>query len=129
MRIVDGGMGLSLEIPQDFQTSRMGDALRVFSPQRERTRSPTNIMITTTATQPALAGGRAKRIKERTIHYLVRDEPGGSGGEAVRLLAWVESNGRFIMFDSVVQPEEGGDRDFRAEWAMLPTAHWQQPSK
>jgi hypothetical protein len=63
--------------------------------------------------------------RDQMVGALVeRKEPGGSGGDAVHLLAWVESNGRFIVLDSLVQPDEGGDRDFHAEWAILPSLTW-----
>ena len=128
MRNIDGGAGLSMAIPEDYQATRPGDVLRVFSPQRERTRSPQNIMITTTLAQPDAAGARTKRVQDRSIQYVIREEPGGSGGDGLRLRAWVESNGRFIVLDSVVQPDSGGDGDFHAEWAILPTLRW-QPQK
>jgi hypothetical protein len=127
MRAVDGGMGLALEVPGEYETARVGESLRVFSPQRERTRSPPSIMISTSATQPELAGAQVRNIDNRAIHFVVSEEPGGSGGDGVRLRAWVQSNGRFVVLDSMVQPDSGGDRDFRAEWAILPTLSWQPP--
>ena len=127
MRAVDGGDGLTLDIPYECQVSRLGPELRVFSPLRERTRSPINITITVQDKTPELKGYRTKDVAERTIHYLVSEEEGGSGGAAMRLRAWLESSGHYIILDSIVQPDSGGDGDFHAEWAILPTLRWKPP--
>jgi hypothetical protein len=127
MRTIDGGEGLSLEIPEDFQATRNEDNLRVFSPKRERSRSPVDITITTSADKPRLPGGKTRRVGGRSIEYQVDEQEGGSGGPSVRLRAWVESGGRFIVLDSVAQPDSGGDGDFHAEWAILPTLRWTAP--
>ncbi len=124
MRRADSDLGLSMEIPDDFQIARLGPALRVFAPQRERTRSPTNIVLTLVDRRPEFSQPKTKDLGQQRINYVVVEEPGGSGGEAVRLKAWVESNGRFVLLDSVVQPESGGDADFLVEWAILSTLRW-----
>jgi hypothetical protein len=128
MRTVDAGNGVTLDVPDGFQVRRTGQAIRVFSPARERTRSPVDIVITTVAEQPDLSSARVERVGERAIHYAVGEEPGGSGGDVRRLRAWVQAGGdRFIVLDSWVQPDSGGDGDFRVEWAILPTLRWQPP--
>jgi hypothetical protein len=127
MRTIDGWEGLSLEIPEDLQATRNEDNLRVFSPKRERSRSPVDITITTSADKPRLPGAKTRRVGGRSIEYEVDEEEGGSGGPSIRLRAWVESGGRFIVLDSVVQPDSGGDGDFHAEWAILPTLRWAAP--
>jgi hypothetical protein len=128
MRAVEAGNGVTLDVPDGFQVKRTGDAIRVLSPARERTRSPVDIVITTVSQQPDLSSARVKRVGERTIHYAVGEEPGGSGGDVRRLRAWVqEAGGRFIVLDSWVQPDSGGDGDFRVEWVILPTLRWRPP--
>lgn len=121
MRSVDTDLGLSMELPGDYQTARTGPSLGVFSPQRDHARSPVNIILSLSERQPDLPEARTKQIAGRGIHYRVTTEPGGSGGEELRLRAWIESRGRFIVLDSSVQPESGGDPDFAVEWAILPT--------
>src|SRR5205085_43974 len=65
MRTIDGGEGLSLEVPEDFQATRNEDNLRVFSPKRERSRSPVDITITTSADKPRLPGAKTRRVGGR----------------------------------------------------------------
>lgn len=125
MRRIDTDLGLSLEIPEECEVAKVGSDVRVFSAKRERSRSPMSIVLTLADTPPQFTAPKAKEIAHRTINYVVTDEPGGSGGEARRLKAWVESNGRFVVLDSVVQPESGGDAAFAVEWAILPTLRWQ----
>jgi hypothetical protein len=127
MRAIDGGEGLSLEIPEDFQAIRNDDRLRVFSPKRERSRSPVDITITTSSDKPRLPGAKIRRVGGRSIAYEVDDQQGGSGGPSVRLRAWVESGDRLIVLDSIAQPDSGGDGQFNAEWAILPTLRWAPP--
>jgi hypothetical protein len=127
MRTIDGGSGLSLDIPVDFDTAQMAQGLRVFSPKKERSRSPLYIMITVETEKPSWPGTKNKRVAGRSIVYETHEEEGGSGGTAVRLRAWVESGGRFIVLNSMVQPDSGGDDQFHAEWAILPTLRWVPP--
>jgi hypothetical protein len=127
MRTIDAGAGLSLDIPAEFQATRTGDTLRVFSPQREHSRSPPSIMVSVAVEKPRLPGTKIRRVADRLIEYEIHEEPGGSGGDGVRLRAWVESSGRFIVLDSVVQPDSGGDGEFHVEWAILPTLRWSPP--
>ena len=119
-----------LEIPDAFRTRRRGPQLLVYWPERERTRSPVDLSITVVDKEPSFPGKTSAKTKDvggRSIHYLVTEEEGGSGGPGVRLRAWVESGGRFIVLHSVAQPDSGGDGDFLAEWAILPTLRWQSP--
>ena len=124
LQAIDGGDGLLLQIPRDFRAKRLGDTLRVVSPLYRKSRSPLEILISTTALQPVLPGERTRKVQGRTIHYAIDHEEGGSGGEGLRLRAWVESDGRYVVLDSYTQPESGGDEDFYAEWAILPTLRW-----
>jgi len=127
MRTIDGGAGLSLSIPLEFQATQVEDGLRVFSPKQERSRSPLYILISVTTEKPSWPGTKKKRVAGRSIVYETHEEEAGSGGTAVRLRAWVESGGRFILLNSMVQPDSGGDDNFHAEWAILPTLRWAPP--
>lgn len=127
MRTIDAGSGLSLDIPVDFDTTQMAQGLRVFSPKKERSRSPLFIIITVETKKPSWPGTKTRWVAGRSIVYETHEEEAGSGGTAVRLRAWVESGGRFIVLDSHVQPDSGGDDDFHAEWAILPSLRWAPP--
>jgi len=124
MRRIDTDIGLSLEVPEECQVAKVGSDLRVFSAKRERSRSPMSIVLTLVDKPPQFPEAKANEVAHQMINYVVTDEPGGSGGEALRLKAWVESNGRFVVLDSVVQPDSGGDAEFSVEWAILPTLRW-----
>jgi hypothetical protein len=119
MTRVDAGIGLSLSIPKGYATMATGDGVRVYLPARENSRSPVSILISTPSQSPAWKDGKTNRVGERDVHYVIREEEGGSGGAARRLLAWTAISGRSVVLESVVQPDVGGDGEFRAEWAIL----------
>jgi len=127
LQAIDGGDGLLLQIPRDHRAKRLGDTLQVVSPRSDKSRSPLQVLISTTVIKPELPGQRSRELQGRTIHYTVEHEEGGSGGEGLRLRAWVESGGRYVVLDSLTQPESGGDGDFQVEWAILPTLRWHPP--
>jgi hypothetical protein len=128
MRAVDAGGGLTLSVPRGFETAPAGAALRIYDPARERTRSPHQIYVSVVPVAPGVPNPRTKEIAGRTIHYDVVEEDGGSGGPTLRLVVWVESGGRVLLLESLVQPDLGGDRDFHAEWAIAPTLQWRPPA-
>lgn len=121
MHEIQGPAGLSLAIPRGYASKSEADTLRVYLPERERSRSPVDITVWLAAAAPEWPRTEQKELAGRDVHYLIVEEEGGSGGSLLRLKAWVESNGRFVLLQSVVQPESGGDGEFRAEWAILPT--------
>ena len=127
MRTIDGGAGLSLSIPTDFDTAQMAQGLRVFSPRKEHSRSPLWILISVQTEKPSGSSTKTRKVDGQTIEYEVTEDAGGSGGTSVRLRAWVESGGRFIALNSYAQPDSGGDDKFQAEWEILPTLRWSPP--
>lgn len=130
MRAVDGGAGLTLAIPEGYAAEPSIEGLRVYLPTRERSRSPVHIYVSTVMKAPSWQDAMERDVDDREIHYLVTDdEAGGSAGPARKLEAWVASGGRFIVLESLVQPDSGGDPEFRAEWAILPSLRWQSPAK
>ena len=122
------GEGLTFAIPAGYMVEPSIDRLRIYLPARERSRSPVHIYVSTATKAPSWQGTEEKDVDDREIHYLLtEDEAGGSGAPARKLRAWVESNGRFVVLESVVQPDSGGDPAFGAEWAILPTLRFRAP--
>ena len=121
MHEVQGPAGLSLAIPEGYALETRAKQLRIYQPERERSRSPVDIKVSVADAPPSWPETRQKQLSGRDIRYVIAEEEGGSGGNLSRLKAWVASNGRFVLLESTVQPDSGGDAEFRAEWAILPT--------
>ncbi|HTU63263.1 MAG TPA: Tsi3 family protein [Polyangiales bacterium] len=116
---VDAGTPFSLSIPKNHAAVAVKDGVRVYLPARERSRSALSIMVSTASKAPDWQGTRAKRIGMHDVHYAIYEEEGGSGGTALHLVAWTIAERRYVLLESVVQPDVGGDGEFRAEWAIL----------
>ncbi|HEY6880229.1 MAG TPA: Tsi3 family protein [Polyangiales bacterium] len=113
--------GVTFSIPSDYEIDERDGELRVYQPSRERRRSPVAIILTSPRDAPAWRGAETRSLAGRDVHFLLSREDGGSGGEAVQLKAWTTVDHRIVMVESVVQPDVGGDAEFKAEWAILST--------
>lgn len=118
------GDGFTLAIPKGYATKPQLQGLRIYAPERERSRSPVSIVVTLQAQPPRWTNLDEKELEGRTAHYAIDELEGGSGGVEKRLRAWMLAEGRYFVLESSVQPDSGGDGDFRAEWAILPTARF-----